>query len=35
VNTIRVCLSHDSLDATLAYLKGKYAESEEFSIACR
>jgi integrase len=29
VNTIRVRLGHESLDVTLAYLKGKDAESEE------
>jgi len=29
MNTIRVRLSHESLDVTLAYLKGKDAESEE------
>jgi integrase len=29
VNTIRIRLGHESLDRTLAYLKGKDAESEE------
>ncbi len=29
VNTIRIRLGHESLDVTLAYLKGKDAESEE------
>jgi hypothetical protein len=29
VNTIRIGLGHESLDVTLAYLKGKDAESEE------
>ena len=29
VNTIRIRLGHESLDLTLAYLKGKDAESEE------
>ena len=29
VNTIRIRLGHESLDVTLAYLKGKEAESEE------
>ena len=29
VNTIRILLGHESLDATLAYLKGRDAESEE------
>jgi integrase len=29
VNTIRLRLGHESLDVTLAYLKGKDAESEE------
>jgi hypothetical protein len=29
VDTIRIRLGHESLDATLAYLKGKDAESEE------
>jgi integrase len=29
VNTIRIRLDHESLDVTLAYLKGKDAESEE------
>jgi len=29
VNTIRIWLGHESLDVTLAYLKGKDAESEE------
>ena len=29
VNTIRIRLGHESLDGTLAYLKGKDAESEE------
>lgn len=28
VNTIRIRLGHESLDVTLAYLKGKDAESE-------
>jgi hypothetical protein len=28
-NYSRVVLGHESLDVTLAYLKGKYAESEE------
>jgi len=29
VNTIRIRLGHESLNVTLAYLKGKDAESEE------
>jgi hypothetical protein len=29
MNTIRIRLGHESLDVTLAYLKGKDAESEE------
>jgi len=29
VNTSRIPLGHESLDITLAYLKGKDAESEE------
>jgi integrase len=29
VNTIRIRLGHESLDVTLAYLKGKDAESQE------
>ena len=29
MNTIRIWLGHESLDVTLAYLKGKDAESEE------
>jgi hypothetical protein len=29
VNTIRIRLGHESLDVTLAYLKGQDAESEE------
>ena len=29
VNNIRIRLWHESLDVTLAYLKGKDAESEE------
>jgi hypothetical protein len=29
VRTIRIRLGHESLDVTLAYLKGKDAESEE------
>jgi integrase len=29
VNTIRIRLGHESLDVTLAYLRGKDAESEE------
>jgi integrase len=29
VNTIRIRLGHESLELTLAYLKGKDAESEE------
>lgn len=29
VNTIRIRLGHKSLDVTLAYLKGKDAESEK------
>ncbi|PYL83001.1 MAG: hypothetical protein DMF21_00710, partial [Verrucomicrobia bacterium] len=29
VNTIRIRLGHESLDVTLAYLKGKDAESEQ------
>jgi integrase len=29
VNTIRIRLGHESLDVTLAYLKGKDSESEE------
>lgn len=29
MNTIRIRLGHGSLDVTLAYLKGKDAESEE------
>jgi integrase len=29
VNTIRIRFGHESLDVTLAYLKGKDAESEE------
>jgi hypothetical protein len=29
VNTFRIRLGHESLDVTLAYLKGKDAESEE------
>jgi hypothetical protein len=29
VNTIRIRLGNESLDATLAYLKGKDAESEQ------
>jgi integrase len=29
VNTIRIRLGHESLEVTLAYLKGKDAESEE------
>ena len=29
VNAIRIRLGHESLDVTLAYLKGKDAESEE------
>ena len=29
VNTIRIRLGHESLDVTLAYLKGNDAESEE------
>jgi hypothetical protein len=29
VRTIRISLGHESLDVTLAYLKGKDAESEE------
>jgi len=29
VNTIRIRLGHESLDVTLAYLKGKDAEFEE------
>jgi hypothetical protein len=29
VGTIRIRLGHESLDVTLAYLKGKDAESEE------
>ena len=29
INTIRIRLGHESLDVTLAYLKGKDAESEE------
>jgi integrase len=29
VNTIRTRLGHESLDVTLAYLKGKDAESEQ------
>jgi hypothetical protein len=29
MNTIRIRVGHESLDVTLAYLKGKDAESEE------
>jgi hypothetical protein len=29
IKTIRIRLGHESLDVTLAYLKGKDAESEE------
>jgi hypothetical protein len=29
MNTIRIRLGHESLEVTLAYLKGKDAESEE------
>jgi hypothetical protein len=29
IKTIRIRLGHESLDATLTYLKGKDAESEE------
>jgi integrase len=29
VNTIRIRLEHESLDVTIAYVKGKDAESEE------
>jgi hypothetical protein len=29
MNTIRIRLGHESLDVTLAYVKGKDAESEE------
>jgi hypothetical protein len=29
MNTTRIRLGHESLDVTLAYLKGKDAESEE------
>ena len=34
VNTIRIRLGHESLDVTLAYLKGKDAESEESAGTC-
>jgi hypothetical protein len=29
VTTIRICLAHESLDVTLAYLKGKVAEGAQ------
>jgi hypothetical protein len=34
MNTIRIRLSHESLDVTLAYVKGKDAESEEAQEHC-